>query len=68
MNKQCNIFGVQNQSEPDPLIKKALNSSIKLLDIFKFIEITNFEINPIMTNWFGKLWLTITVPMWAQWY
>lgn len=46
MNKQCNIFGVQNQSEPDPLIKKALNSSIKLLDIFKFIEITNFEINP----------------------
>ncbi len=42
MNKQCNIFGVQNQSEPDPLIKKALNSSIKLLDIFKFIEITNF--------------------------
>ncbi len=49
MNKQCNIFGVQNQSEPDPLIKKALNSSIKLLDIFKFIEITNFEINPIMT-------------------
>ncbi len=24
MNKQCNIFGVQNQSEPDPLIKKAL--------------------------------------------
>ncbi len=29
MNKQCNIFGVQNQSEPDPLIKKALNSSIK---------------------------------------
>ncbi len=24
MNKQCNIFGVQNQSEPDPLIKKSL--------------------------------------------
>lgn len=55
MNKQCNIFGVQNQSEPDPLIKKALNSSIKLLDIFKFIEITNFEINPIMTNWFWQI-------------
>ncbi len=38
MNKQCNIFGVQNQSEPDPLIKKALNSSIKLLDILNLLK------------------------------
>ena len=36
-------------------MEKALNSSSKLLDIFKFIEITNFEINPIMTNWFWQI-------------
>ena len=53
MNKQCNIFGVD--TKPDPLITKALEFSVKLLDIFKFIEIIQFELDPIMTNWFWQV-------------
>ena len=41
--KQCNIFGVDDTAEPDPTVKIALQSST-LLNIFKFIEITKFEL------------------------
>lgn len=53
--KKCNIFGVDDTSEPHVLVKKALDASVSLLDIFKFIEITGFELDPIMTNWFWQI-------------
>lgn len=53
--KQCNVFGVDETIEPDTLVKKALNASMSLLDIFKFIHITDFEVDPIMTSWFWQV-------------
>lgn len=53
--KKCNIFGVDSIGEPEGVVKKALNESLSLLDIFKFIEITNFDLDPIMTNWFWQV-------------
>lgn len=44
--KKCNIFGVDEHREPDDLIKKALDASLKMLDLFKFIEIINFDLDP----------------------
>jgi MSV199 domain len=55
VTKKCNIFGVDETVEPDSLVKKALDASSKLLDIFKFIEVTGFELDPIMTNWFWQI-------------
>ncbi|QMS79336.1 hypothetical protein IIV6-T1_003 [Invertebrate iridescent virus 6] len=53
--KKCNIFGVDSIGEPEGVVKKALDESLSLLDIFKFIEITNFDLDPIMTNWFWQV-------------
>lgn len=55
IQKECNIFGVDNTLNVNPLIQKALNESVSLLNIFKFIEITEFELDPIMTNWFWQI-------------
>lgn len=55
LTKHCNIFGVDESVEPDVLVKKALDASMTLLDIFKFIDVTQFEVDPIMTNWFWQI-------------
>ena len=52
--KLCTIFGVE-ETKTNHLVKKALDSSVVLLDIFKFIDVTKFEVDPIMTNWFWQV-------------
>jgi hypothetical protein len=39
----------------DPRITKALNSSGSLLDILKFIEVTEFELNKVMFDYFWQV-------------
>lgn len=53
--KKCNAFGVDDTVGPCSQVKKALDASTSLLDIFKFIKVTEFELDPIMTNWFWQV-------------
>jgi hypothetical protein len=39
----------------DPRISKALNSSGSLLDILKFVEVTEFELNKVMFDYFWQV-------------
>lgn len=47
-HEKTNFLGITIDSEngsKDPRINKALNKSLNLLDIIKFIEVTKFKIN-----------------------
>ena len=43
---------LSKDGQTDPRITKALNSSGSLLDILKFIEVTEFELNKVMFDYF----------------
>jgi hypothetical protein len=51
------LMGVTLSKEgpTDPRITKALNSSGSLLDIFKFVEVTEFELNKVMFDYFWQV-------------
>jgi hypothetical protein len=56
----------------DPRITKALNSSGSLLDILKFVEVTEFELNKVMFDYFwqvmvGNRWVHLH-PTVLEWF
>lgn len=63
-----NFMGISvNENGPsDPRIIKALNSSAKILDIFKFIEITEFELNKVMFDYFWQVMVGTRDPTWDR--
>jgi hypothetical protein len=46
---------LSKEGPTDPRIRKALNSSGSLLDILKFIEVTEFELNKVMFDYFWQI-------------
>lgn len=50
MGVTINLDGPKN-----PIILKALNYSATLLDIIKFVEVTEFKLNMIMFDYFWQL-------------
>ena len=44
----------------DPRIKKALDKTMKLLDIMQFIKVTKFELNKVMFDYFWQVMISNT--------
>jgi hypothetical protein len=55
-NDDASFMGVSSIEEPCPMVKKALDASQIRLDIFEFIKVTGFKINPVMVS---HLWQTM---------
>jgi hypothetical protein len=55
--KPINFMGVATDSKgsKNPLVLRALAYSTTLLDIFKFIEVTEFKLNMVMFDYFWQV-------------
>jgi len=51
---KTNFMGVvvDSKGSQDPIILKALDYSASLLDIVKFVEVTEFKLNMVMFDYF----------------
>lgn len=62
-NDEASFMGVSSIEEPCPMVKKALDASQIRLDIFEFIKVTGFKINPVMVS---HLWQTMVKNAWVH--
>lgn len=55
-NEKTSLFGIEINGEPqNNLIKLALGSSLKHLNIKEFMDVTNFNKNNVMTDYFWQV-------------
>jgi hypothetical protein len=56
IEEKSSFMGISSIEEPCFMVKKALEASAMRLDIFEFIKVTGFKINPVMVS---HLWQTM---------